>query len=143
MRRVRLMAAGLCVSIASAVIANAQPYPSRIIKLIVPYPPGGVVDITGRLLANQLQKELSATVIVENKPGAGGTLGVPTSPPRPSQTATSSCSAVPRRMPSRHRSSRTCHTTRSQISCPSPRSRKGRWASPSLPTRVSTISPDL
>jgi tripartite-type tricarboxylate transporter receptor subunit TctC len=75
MRLVRLMAAGLCVSIASAVIANAQPYPSRIIKLIVPYPPGGVVDITGRLLANQLQKELSATVIVENKPGAGGTLG--------------------------------------------------------------------
>jgi len=56
-------------------VALAQAYPSKIIHLIVPYPPGGVVDITGRLLADQLGKELGGTVIVENKPGASGTIG--------------------------------------------------------------------
>lgn len=55
--------------------ALAQSYPSKIIHLIVPYPPGGVVDITGRLLADQLGKELGQTVIVENKAGASGTIG--------------------------------------------------------------------
>jgi tripartite-type tricarboxylate transporter receptor subunit TctC len=46
-----------------------------VVRLIVPYPPGGVVDITGRLLAEELGRELGGTVIVENKPGAGGTIG--------------------------------------------------------------------
>ncbi len=55
--------------------ALAQTYPSKIIHLIVPYPPGGVVDITGRLLADQLGRELGQNVIVENKAGASGTIG--------------------------------------------------------------------
>jgi tripartite-type tricarboxylate transporter receptor subunit TctC len=55
--------------------ASGQPYPSRTIKLVVPYPPGGVVDITGRLLAERLRRELNATIVVENRVGAGGTLG--------------------------------------------------------------------
>lgn len=55
--------------------ALAQDYPNRVIKLVVPYPPGGVVDITGRLLAEQLARELGGTVVVENKAGAGGTIG--------------------------------------------------------------------
>jgi tripartite-type tricarboxylate transporter receptor subunit TctC len=50
-------------------------YPSRIIKMIVPYPAGGTTDFLGRLVANQLQSGLGATVVVENKPGAGTTLG--------------------------------------------------------------------
>lgn len=63
----------LCVT--WQVSSVAQDYPSRVIRMVVPYPPGGVVDITGRLLADQLSKQLGATVIVENKPGAGGTIG--------------------------------------------------------------------
>src|SRR3954453_6802387 len=45
-------------------------YPSRPIKMIVPYPPGGTTDLLGRLVAEQFKSGLNATVIVENKPGA-------------------------------------------------------------------------
>src|SRR6516225_9943854 len=56
--------------------ASGQPaYPNRVIKLIVPYPPGGTTDLLGRLIADQFKSGLNATVIVENKPGAGTTLG--------------------------------------------------------------------
>ena len=50
-------------------------YPSRTIKMIVPYPAGGTTDILGRLVADQLKTGLGATVVVENKPGAATTLG--------------------------------------------------------------------
>lgn len=56
-------------------LVSAQEYPNKPIQLVVPYPPGGVVDITGRLLADQLSRELGKQVIVINKPGAGGTIG--------------------------------------------------------------------
>jgi len=49
-------------------------YPSRTIKMIVPFPAGGTTDLLGRLVADQLKTGLGATVIVENKPGAGTTL---------------------------------------------------------------------
>jgi tripartite-type tricarboxylate transporter receptor subunit TctC len=69
----------VCIFALSFVVpAIAQEYPSRVVKLVVPYPPGGVVDITGRLLAEQLGKQLGGTVIVENRPGAGGTIGAAT-----------------------------------------------------------------
>jgi len=55
--------------------ARAQAYPSRPIKMIVPYPAGGTTDLLGRLIADQLKSGLNATVVVENKPGAGTTLG--------------------------------------------------------------------
>src|SRR5712675_166537 len=56
--------------------AQAQAaYPSHTIKMIVPYPPGGTTDLLGRLVADQFKTGLGATVIVENKPGAGTTLG--------------------------------------------------------------------
>jgi tripartite-type tricarboxylate transporter receptor subunit TctC len=74
----------LCALFAYVTAANGQPYPNRIIKLVAPYPPGGIVDVTGRLLADHLQRELNATIVVENKVGAGGTLAanfVAKSPP--------------------------------------------------------------
>lgn len=56
-------------------VAQADDYPSRAIRVIVPFPPGGTVDIIGRTIANELTKRLNATVVVENKAGAGGTIG--------------------------------------------------------------------
>jgi tripartite-type tricarboxylate transporter receptor subunit TctC len=50
-------------------------YPVRTIRMLVPYPAGGTTDLLGRLIADQFKSGLNATVIVENKPGAGTTLG--------------------------------------------------------------------
>src|SRR5258708_37014385 len=54
--------------------ANAQTYPTKPIRLVVGYPPGGAGDFTTRLIADELGKELGTTIIVENKPGAGGSI---------------------------------------------------------------------
>ena len=64
---------GLALLISPAIAQAA--YPSRAIKMIVPYPAGGTTDLLGRLVADQLKAGLGATVVVENKPGAGTTLG--------------------------------------------------------------------
>ena len=56
-------------------VAFAQAYPSKPIRLIIPFPPGGATDIIGRTLAQKLSVQLGQNVIVDNKPGAGGTLG--------------------------------------------------------------------
>src|ERR1700761_5450088 len=55
--------------------ARADAYPSQTIKLIVPYPPGGTTDLLGRMIADQLSSGLGGSVIVENKVGAGTTIG--------------------------------------------------------------------
>lgn len=53
----------------------AQAYPNRNITFVVPYPAGGTTDLLARMIADQLKINLGATVVVENKPGAGTTLG--------------------------------------------------------------------
>jgi tripartite-type tricarboxylate transporter receptor subunit TctC len=65
---------GLALLTELPVLAEAA-YPSQTIKLIVPYPAGGTTDFLGRLIAEQLRTGLRATVVVENKPGAGTTVG--------------------------------------------------------------------
>jgi tripartite-type tricarboxylate transporter receptor subunit TctC len=65
---------GLALLSGPRALAEAA-YPSRTIKMIVPYPAGGTTDFLGRLVADQLKAGLGATVVVENKPGAGTTLG--------------------------------------------------------------------
>jgi tripartite-type tricarboxylate transporter receptor subunit TctC len=67
-----LVAAMLC---ASAALAQ-EAYPSKPITLIVPFPPGGVADIVGRPFADALSRELKQPVVIENKPGAGGGIGM-------------------------------------------------------------------
>ncbi len=67
--------AALAVLTIAAVPATAQPYPNRPLKIIVPTPAGGPVDVMARLLANALPAVLGQNVIVENRAGAGNTLG--------------------------------------------------------------------
>ena len=54
----------------------AQTYPIKPIRLIVPYPPGGSVDLVGRTVAKKLTENLGQPVIIDNKGGAGARLGV-------------------------------------------------------------------
>jgi tripartite-type tricarboxylate transporter receptor subunit TctC len=66
---------GLLGAMLVTVPAAAQEWPSRTIRMIVPYPAGGPADIMGRLAAQKLQEKLGATVVVENRAGASGTIG--------------------------------------------------------------------
>ncbi len=55
--------------------ASADNYPTRSIRLIIPFPPGGSNDVVGRIIANQLGKQLGQQVFVDNRAGAGGVVG--------------------------------------------------------------------
>jgi tripartite-type tricarboxylate transporter receptor subunit TctC len=67
---------GLMLAFGSGTPTSAQDFPSRPIRLILPYNPGGIVDFAGRVLVKQLTAILGQTVIAENKAGAGGIVGV-------------------------------------------------------------------
>src|SRR6201991_1952504 len=74
-RRSMIAGAALAPLLAHSGIAHAQNWPSGIIKIVVPFPPGGTVDPIARLAQNGLQQRLGATVIIENRPGASGSTG--------------------------------------------------------------------
>jgi tripartite-type tricarboxylate transporter receptor subunit TctC len=62
-------------ALCAAVPALSQQYPTRPIRFIVPYPPGGTVDITARIVQPRLSESLGQTIVIENRSGAGGAVG--------------------------------------------------------------------
>jgi tripartite-type tricarboxylate transporter receptor subunit TctC len=60
----------------AAALAQAQPFPSRTVRLILPFPPGGPTDLLGRSLAQKLSEQMGQQVVPDNRPGAGGNLGL-------------------------------------------------------------------
>ncbi|MPZ30559.1 MAG: hypothetical protein GEV13_06115 [Rhodospirillales bacterium] len=74
----RVVAIGLSALLTSALAAlpaSAQNCPEKPIRIIVPFTPGSATDVTARALAAVMTKNMGQTVVVENKPGAGGTIG--------------------------------------------------------------------
>lgn len=74
-RRLAAAAFGLFAIACAPLSALAQPYPARPIRFIVPFPPGGGNDIVGRIVAQPLAERLGVAVVVDNRGGAGGTIG--------------------------------------------------------------------
>lgn len=77
MRALRICAAITCIAamLATSGVALAQAYPVKPLRLVVPFGPGGSNDIVARILAQKLTEAIGQPVIVENRPGAGGTVG--------------------------------------------------------------------
>jgi len=75
-RQVLISAAAIPLVALPSAPLFAQSYPTKTIRLICPFPPGGAVDIACRALSAELSKQLGTTVAVENRPGAGGNVGL-------------------------------------------------------------------
>jgi len=73
LKAARTLVLFLCALTAPAL---AQPFPSKPLRIVVPWPPGGVTDLLTRTLAVQMGESLGQPVLIENRPGAGGTLGI-------------------------------------------------------------------
>ncbi len=64
-----------CVTLSAGAL-GADPYPSRPIRLLVPFPPAGITDLSGRIVAEALRAKLGQNIVIENKPGANGIVGL-------------------------------------------------------------------
>src|SRR5262245_3228679 len=84
MRRIGLMLGAMLSICAATTGANAQACPNRTIRVVVPYAPGGGVSILAQIITNKMSEILKQSIIIDNRPGAGGNLGadlVAKSPP--------------------------------------------------------------
>ncbi len=70
-----VLCAGACATFLVVSPAAAQDWPARSVRMVVPWPPGGLVDIAARTVAKELQASTGQPFIVDNKPGAGGVIG--------------------------------------------------------------------
>ena len=71
------LCSALCIAICAALpsIAQAQDYPARAVKIIVPFAPGGSADVFGRFIAQRLQESLGQSFVIDNRPGGGSVIG--------------------------------------------------------------------
>ncbi len=63
------------ITMAIASLAAAQAYPSKPVKVVIPFPPGGTLDTVGRQLAQKLSEQMGQPFIIENRPGGNGVIG--------------------------------------------------------------------
>src|SRR5215211_8341703 len=75
-RRMVGMTAASAVAPALTTTALAQAWPSRFVRLVVPFPPGGGTDVVARILTNRLSEVWGQQFVIENKPGAGSNIGI-------------------------------------------------------------------
>ena len=76
LRKRTLLCALACTAVlAAAADARAQSYPTKPIRMIVPFPPGGPIDVMGRITGDRLSQGVGQTVVIENRPGAGAVIG--------------------------------------------------------------------
>ncbi|MFO1325196.1 MAG: tripartite tricarboxylate transporter substrate binding protein [Burkholderiales bacterium] len=83
-RTLKLLAIALALALTGPAFAQSGPYPNRPIRLVVPFPPGGGADLTARTLAQKMGESMGQSIVVDNKPGANGSIGadqVAKSPP--------------------------------------------------------------
>lgn len=74
-RRWRVLLIGGLFGAMVVAVAQAQPYPSRPIRLVIPFSPGGATDVPGRLITQKLAERFGQQIIVDNRPGAGSAIG--------------------------------------------------------------------
>src|SRR5258708_12835121 len=78
---------GLIFAIA-ATFAQAQAYPAKPVRLIIPFPPGGSNDVVGRAVAAQLGERLGQSVVIDNRGGGGGPIALNPAPQSPAHSST-------------------------------------------------------
>src|SRR4051812_3883122 len=69
-------AAAIICFLAAGTVARAEGYPAKPVRVIVPYGPGGIADVTMRMVAQNLSQQLGQQFFIENRPGAGGVVGM-------------------------------------------------------------------
>ncbi|HKQ28469.1 MAG TPA: tripartite tricarboxylate transporter substrate binding protein [Burkholderiales bacterium] len=72
----RILGLACLIACLAATLAAAQPFPARPVRLIIPFPPGGSNDVVGRVIAAQLGERMGQSIVVDNRGGAGGAIGI-------------------------------------------------------------------
>ncbi len=70
------LVAGLLAASAFATVAHAQAYPAKLIRLVIPFPPGASTDVIGRIVANKFNETPGQSMVVDNRSGATGAIGL-------------------------------------------------------------------